>query len=721
VPKYINSRNGKGEWTLTGVFLEGNPACESPRAGIADFSEDVSQAIVWAEEDALSPGGPTSASEVGYYIWSMATDSYRLLAPIKKEVSEFGYFSLAGFSSNDSRLSFESEEALAPGTITGAPNVYEVDLEKPVAEQLTVVSLIPPEGDASCGPSGPACVSPAGGATAGASALRDFAESENVISQDGSRVFFTAEPSGRIYVRENETSTHTVSAGKAQFLTATPDGEYVLYTEEGDLYRYDVGTNHGEELTSGSAGVLGLLGASNNGSTAYFAATAVLAANSRTTTATGSGDLTAASHEVASLAPSSNGSFFAVGEEIAGEGIPAHTIITAVDVNATTHAPDALQLSTAAEASASNVALTAVASEAAANEPGNANLYEWQEGHTELTFLARVINGAQIDEPNWRKELGGSFPNNTKTSRVTADGETLMFTSHRSLTGYENNGVQEVYRYRAGTGGALGRLVCVSCDPTGTAPLGEALLAGKATGLRYGTENTLARNLSESGDRIFFETPDPLASADTNTGDNPSCVPEGSMAVTGCDVYEWETAGEGTCEAESEDGGCLFLISGGEKGEAYLLDSSTTGDDVFFITRTELTTSEQEEGPATVYDASVDGGGGVAVKCGEPEAETCPPPKCETAENCKPARTTFPTEAPFGTGTFTGPGDVTETIGPPPPHCKTGAHLSHGKCVAVSPPKKCKKGRHLRNGKCVAIHKKRKPAQTKVTGRRGHK
>ncbi len=109
-----------------------------------------------------------------------------------------------------------------------------------------------------------------------------------VISADGRFVYWTDVASGMVYVRENGSSTVQVSGGNspAQYWTASTDGHYALYTEgEGlasELYRFDSEPEPGhpqrEALTGAKAGVLGVLGASEDAGTVYFVAEGVLSA-----------------------------------------------------------------------------------------------------------------------------------------------------------------------------------------------------------------------------------------------------------------------------------------------------------------------------------------------------------------------------------------------------------------------------------------------------------
>ena len=91
--------------------------------------------------------------------------------------------------------------------------------------------------------------------------------------------------SGIVYVRENGSSTVQVSDRTARYWTASSDGRYALYSEgEGagsGRYRFDAEPEAGhaqrEALTGPNAGVLGVLGASEDSETVYFVATGVLA------------------------------------------------------------------------------------------------------------------------------------------------------------------------------------------------------------------------------------------------------------------------------------------------------------------------------------------------------------------------------------------------------------------------------------------------------------
>jgi hypothetical protein len=87
------------------------------------------------------------------------------------------------------------------------------------------------------------------------------------ISSDGLRVYFTATEDGFLYLRDGS-QTKLVSE-RAQFQAASADGSVAFITEAGHLYRYLAATQAKTDLTP-SGGVLGVLGASQDGTVVYY-------------------------------------------------------------------------------------------------------------------------------------------------------------------------------------------------------------------------------------------------------------------------------------------------------------------------------------------------------------------------------------------------------------------------------------------------------------------
>jgi hypothetical protein len=255
------------------------------------------------------------------------------------------------------------------------------------------------------------------------------------------------------------------------------------------------------------------------------------------------------------------------------------------------------------------------------------NLYVYHDGVT--TFIGEIFG-----RWNWSPQALRSGAGEYKTSRVSADGSTVLFSSSEGLI-----------RYRYGKPGVL----CVSCNPTGVPSLHAPSLSSiePLSGfLNANPGGVLLRNLSADGNRVFFETPDALVLGDTN-GDE-GC-PTTNRAPVCQDVYEWEAKGAGSCESEEEDGGCLYLISTGKSKEpSFLADASANGNDVFFFTREHLS-SVDKDSFLDVYDAKV--GGGLASQNQSP-----PPPPCE-GEACKDGANLGPESGSPVTPLFSGPGN----------------------------------------------------------------
>ncbi len=266
---------------------------------------------------------------------------------------------------------------------------------------------------------------------------------------------------------------------------------------------------------------------------------------------------------------------------------------------------------------------------------------------------------------------------------MSPSGEYLAFMSSEPLTGYNNHDTvsgmpdEEVFLYDATTG----KLVCASCN-LGSAPHGVldrgaggvrqpvlydeteiwaasrsgvdpwigAIIPGwtAASGLRAYYQS---RYLLNSG-QLFFDSPDALVPADAN----------GNM-----DVYEYRPSGEacssatqGTSEIyrEEEGGaGCVALISSGTSSqESVFLDSSTSAEDVFFLTSSRLSPTDIDES-FDVYDAHVCSG---AAPCPAPSAG--PPAPCNEESSCRsPAPPATSLLAPTS-ATFSGFGNLPPSL-----------------------------------------------------------
>lgn len=510
-----------------------------------------------------------------------------------------------------------------------------------------------------------------------------YVSEEHAVAEGGNRAYFTAGGTGQLYLRTGLTAgnptTVRVSTPEegvqdpfvealgeelpAAFLAATADGAKAFFMshqkltvnantgtedEGNDLYAYDAATGKLADLTGFSsaqtetlngAEVQGALGISNNGSVIYFVANGVLAPGA---------------------------------------------------------SPGSCSLQEAG---------------------GECNLYRYSDsgGAGRITFIARLNGSSQGrrmagEARNWspssiRPSSNALFLE--PTSRVSADGETVLFRSYRPLTGYDNTGCEalgeaeegrcpEFFRYSAETS----ELVCVSCDPSGAAPVGAPSLRSRllhvvATGGAINRLATQTRNLSSDGDQIFFETPDSLMPTDVNGEGGCQVVEEANPTTeNSCqDVYEWEAQGAGSCVIATVPGGCLYLISSGQsRTSSNIADIDSSGRNVFFFTESQLVPADQDQ-LIDVYDARVDGG----------LSEQHPQPVGEcTGEACQGNPPTAPGTSEPASSNVAGP----ENPKPKPPHKKKHhkrkhhkkkKHKAHGRKA-----KKCKKqGGHC-NGKSSA-------------------
>lgn len=221
-----------------------------------------------------------------------------------------------------------------------------------------------------------------------------------------------------------------------------------------------------------------------------------------------------------------------------------------------------------------------------------AGLVGWSSGAT-----TEVAPGANAASP-------GDYPPATGTARVSPDGSHLLFLSTEELSGYENNGQVEAFLYGPPPGGTTPKLLCVSCNPTGERPQGASSIPGA---IANGTTRAYKpRALSESGNRVFFESADDLVPQDSNNA---------------VDVYEWEATEEGNC---SREGGCVQLISSGRaEGQASFIDAAADGSDAFFLTDASLAFGDP--GSFDLYDAREGGGFPAPPNTIACEADACQP------------------------------------------------------------------------------------------------
>ena len=299
-----------------------------------------------------------------------------------------------------------------------------------------------------------------------------------------------------------------------------------------------------------------------------------------------------------------------------------------------------------------------------------ANLYLYEEGEScaagQMAFVG-TLAGVDISDGSQgsgRPSLVAAVPRH-HLSRATADGEQLAFVATAPLTDYDNADVgsgeadREVYLYDAGTG----KLICASCNPSGSRPRG-ANLGSKEKPLWTaawipGYQHQLygRRLITANGGRLFFNSVDALGLRDVNGAQ---------------DVYQWEAPGTGDCETSSssysaQNEGCVDLISSGQdQTDSEWVEASESGEDVFF--RTEESLVKSDPGSVDIYDARVGGG----------FPEPTPKAACE-GDSCQapPPAPGFQSPA---SRSFNGPGNPKAQK----PRCRKGKVRRKGRCVKRS-------------------------------------
>jgi hypothetical protein len=324
-------------------------------------------------------------------------------------------------------------------------------------------------------------------------------------------------------------------------------------------------------------------------------------------------------------------------------------------------------------------------------EAGADNLYAYDLETAQTEFVARVCSApgesGAVEDSSCPKETTGSDTEPADTQlwnygeggsrqrQITPDGGFLLFQSVGRLTADDTDNSADIYRFNYATG-QLNRISIGrrgnDGDGNDNAYEAEILAAEGALGYRLdAVAGNMARAIADNGAVAVFMTAAPLVSRDTNASPESNC--QGSS--TGCDTYEWEEQGHGTC---TEPGGCTSLISSGTDPHPAKGLISATGQDITFLSPLAFVPGD-EDGVGDVYDARVDGGFHF----------TPPPAPCGGLEICRPAPLPQPAPPKITTENDTGGN------GPRKVNCAKGRHRAtrHGQVRCV-PNKKHHKKKH---------------------------
>ncbi len=287
--EYLSQRSSTG-WSTKNLTL-GVPSTNEISAGAnlyVGFSPDLSAGIFDSTIN-LTKNAPSGYANL-YLTRNTSVQPLLTVTPPNRALNRFGYAYLNGISLESgierqllfaggnagtavvepfSHVLFEANDALTPDAKDGGE--YENNLYEWVDGELTLVNVLP-DGEA------------APNASFGVSHNDSYVNVplpslDHVISADGSRVIWTDENNGNLYMRENGTSTIQIDeavGGQGSFQTASLNGSKVFFTKAGHLYEYDVPGKVTRDLTGGG-GVLGVLGGSDDGNYIYLVSTSILA------------------------------------------------------------------------------------------------------------------------------------------------------------------------------------------------------------------------------------------------------------------------------------------------------------------------------------------------------------------------------------------------------------------------------------------------------------
>jgi hypothetical protein len=618
------------------------------------FSPDLSLALVQPfgknnpfQEPPLVPG--VSSEELGIYLRHNSTSCNSVPAPCFQPIvnpetdtagTPFGgKLESIGASTDLNHVVVKAPIALTP-TAPEEGGLYEWNAGLPAEQQLQFISLLP----VTCSPT---CPKPkrAFSAQLGNDIESVSSSARNAVSNDGSRVFFTGLKSEfsetrHLYMRDTrEGKTIRVDAQEGVLPKGAPKGEVHYQIASGEGSRVFFTDTAG--LTSDSL----LTGTKEDKSTGETV---------------GPADLYVCEFEPTSSTEQCPKLTDLTGPE---HGFSAPGDVVGAVLGASEDGSTVYFVANGAADGASTGSCPNLLSEREATTSDSCNLYMAHNDGAGWEDPKLVATLSALDSPDWAND-GTRLVN--LTARVSPSGQYLAFMSERELTGYDNvdaspaaHGAhdEEVFLYDSS---GEGKLRCPSCNPnpeqrpTGVLDIeapgeGEIIVDPASfvwngrwlaasipgwTALSSVDAPYQSRYLLENG-RLYFNSADSLVPADTPNRRIETIPGEGPTEVGVEDVYQYEPAGLGSCEAPAE--ACVSLISSGTSDrESAFLDASASGNDVFFLTPQSLVTTDVDDA-ADAYDARVCTG---TSPCIAPPPAPAPP--CSSEATCRSGGSSVP-------------------------------------------------------------------------------
>lgn len=395
-------------------------------------------------------------------------------------------------------------------------------------------------------------VLPGGGIASDATFGSTTGDLERVISEpDGARIFWTDATTGDLYVRENAAqadASTVLIAENAQFQGASSTGSMVLFTDEKqltsnstaaaeapDLYEYDLESGVTVDLSAAEGGehadVVGVLGASEDGTYVYFAAAGALP---------GSG----AQHQECRTPT----------EQEFGQGLSTKCNVYVV------HEEGAPKL---------------VVSVAAADG----------EGGKPSAVVIEDENGNLFGD--WAPGIG------YRTAHVTPDGRQLVFESFYDLAGFHGEEGREVYMYDYGSG--VSCVSCNPTGASTVHGHGEFAEYAHAELPNSSNATYALRDVSANGDRVFFESNERLVSQSTSGEIAIPLYTYGLTNVYEWEREGTDESCPAKAGGRASDGCIFLLSGGTSTDMSFFVDASESGNDVFIETRAQLVPQDHGE------------------------------------------------------------------------------------------------------------------------------
>ncbi len=618
--EYVAQRGPDG-WGIHAITPQQEPysvfiPTPGNQASFDELSGDLSQGVVYAPHPLTSGGADVEnvAKVPNFYrrsdILAGPPGSYQLVSASVNPLAPFFAFEssmyLAGTSEDFKHILFESKNDLTPEATGEEWKLYEWE-----DGTLRLAGILPEGGAAERSQAG--------------RGARSFAYTESMVARDGSRVFFTipsseepgvaaATEDGAIYLRENHTRTIQLNVNErtqppgadpngpqsAELWYATPDGSQVFFTTAEDLTNED-----------------------NNG----------------------------------------------IGPDISKKDVDLYRY----DVNAPTghhltllsHDPEGKADGGVKEVlgTTPNGSYVYFRDEQGGLPPA---VYVWHNGTVRLVGNEETFPSDLDERGSWARHATVTLDVVGSSVRVTAGGA-LVYETDSPQTSYDttepanrhcsydifttppSSHCAEVYVYEP----AANRVVCVSCNPSGASPTGDAVFNLQADIGAGGTviDQQLSHVITNDGAHIFFDTQDSLVPQDTNGH---------------WDVYEFDVA----------TGGVHLISTGQAASDSIFLDASPDGSNVFFTTRQRLLSADID-GSVDLYDARV--GGGIAGQ-DQSAAAGCVGDTCQGSPGSPPAAPVSPASL-----ALSGAGNLPPAV---------GGIAKKAKHVVKKKPKKKVHGKH---------------------------